>query len=94
MKHMKLYEEFVNEFSLFRKLTDDEIVKYLEAHPARRKMWNEIKGDPEKKEAMIEFFKENPHYVKNDEIPMNIHWDEAEKEFKHADRTSVVSPYA
>lgn len=93
MKHIKLYEEYTNEFLSFAKtkpLTDEEIIKYMESHPARKKMLDEFSkpGKEVQKQAMLNFFRENPHYVKDDEAPANIFWDNKEKKFKRSGNSS------
>lgn len=82
MKYVKTFEQYSahnEEFfgSLFAKkpLTDDEINKYLMSHPARRMLLKNVKSDEAKKEALMNFLRENPEYVKDDLVLQNLNYE-------------------
>lgn len=75
----------VNEglFDKFKKapLTDEDIMSYINKHPGRRKAYGSF--DDTKKAAYLQFFKENPSLVRNNEIAL-VKWDEEVKKFVKA----------
>lgn len=93
MKHLKTFEQYnqsVNEeiFGFGKKITDEDIIKYMSSHPSRRKVWAEASKDEDKKKAIMEYLRENPSLVKNDEILMNIHYDDKTKKYVKSEGVS------
>lgn len=93
MKHLKTFEQYtqpVNEeiFGFGKKVTDEDIIKYMNNHPSRRKVWAEASKDVDKKNALMEYLRANPSLVKNDEILMNIQYDANAKKYVKSEGTN------
>lgn len=59
-------------------VTEEQIMKYINSHPGRRKAYNSF--DDKQKAAYIQFFKENPSLVNKNEIAL-VKWDAEANKF-------------
>jgi len=82
MKHIKTFEtysiqneEFLGGLFSKKPLTDEQINSYLMSHPARRMLLKNVKSDEAKKEALMNFLRENPEYVKDDLALQNLSYE-------------------